>query len=116
MKNFKTKFYPLFVSAFFLITACGPTIHYIGDQYAAVENVDVYYSERDVKQPYRTIGKMTNDNILDYRAESIQRSMLATAKTRGADAIIFHGLDNNRAVTDGNDTRLSVYADLIKYE
>ena len=100
MKIYPTRFfYFLFVTAIFTFLSCGPTIHYIGNSYAQNDQIDIFYSEKDVEKPYRTIGKMTHDKFIDYSADLLQSSMVAEAKVRGADGIIFNAWKPNNGST-----------------
>ncbi len=76
----------------FLLTACSPTIHYLGNDYQPTQNVDIYFDENDIEKEYRVIGTMKNEgeqwaNDID----KIKTAMIEKAKAKGADAILFAG-------------------------
>ncbi|MHA6248834.1 hypothetical protein ACXYMU_12905 [Pontibacter sp. CAU 1760] len=94
--------------------ACAPSIHYLGDTYAPSQEVEVYYDQGDVRREYKVMGKMTNDQILDYDVEAVKAKMIEKAKQSGADGIVFTDLGVQKSELDGSD-RLSVKAMLIKF-
>ncbi len=104
----------VFILGSLWLTACGlfaPTIRYIGESYPASGAIDFYYDEREVKQAYKVMGKMTNDLDTDYKAEEIKKKMIEKATEVGADGIIF--LD----ISESNEgSNLSIKAELIKYQ
>lgn len=97
-----------------LMTACAPSIYYLGDTYPPTTIVEVFYDEKDIGRAYVTIGKLTHDKILDYSAEEIKQEMIITAKQRGADAIVFSDFVTTRE-NDQDGDRLTVTAKLIRY-
>ncbi|MDF9796821.1 hypothetical protein OKW21_002084 [Catalinimonas alkaloidigena] len=74
---------------FMFMTACAPSIYYLGDTYPPTTDLEIFYDEKDVGRAYVTIGKMTHDKFLDYSVEVIKQEMIKAAKMRGADAIVF---------------------------
>ena len=100
-------------------TACVPSIQYLGDSYQATDHIDIYYDEKDVQKEYKTIGKMTHGNMLDYEVDTIKNEMIETAKKKGGDAIIFVDMKNIReqehwdSVLD--EDRISITAHVIRY-
>ena len=107
--------YKFILAAGFVLVACGPTIHYLGDAYPTTTIVDVFYDEKDVKKEYTTIGQLTHDKILNYSSETIKQEMIAKAKEKGADGIIFSDFVTVRENEIDGD-RLSVKARLIRYK
>ena len=97
-----------------LLISCGPTIHYLGDNYESSSNIDVYYSEQDVSRRFKTIGRLTHDKFISYNADLIKEAMVAEAKNKGADGIIFLDIYVEQGI-DLVDDRLSIIATAIKY-
>lgn len=97
-----------------LMTACAPSIYYLGDTYPPTTELEIFYDEKDVGRTYVTIGKMTHDKMLDYSVEVIKQEMIKTAKMRGADAIVFSDFVTTRENEQDGD-RLTVTAKLIRY-
>jgi len=101
-------------------SACGPTIHYLGDNYQSTDELDIYYDEKDVEKDYKTTGKMTHGNFFDYEVDTIKEKMIKKAKSVGADGIIFMDVQNvidAHAEDDILDNdRLSITAKVIKYQ
>jgi hypothetical protein len=76
-----------------VFSSCGAHLNYLGSTYAPTENVDVYVDPSAIKHPYTIIGK----GYMEYgvgpytksRIEKMQEKAIETAKTKGADAILF---------------------------
>lgn len=96
------------------ILGCGPTIYYLGDSYSPTTTVDLYYDAYEVKKEYKVIGRMTNDQFINYNVESVKKEMIKKAKRVGADGIIFSDLSIDNSHSDGD--KLAVKAELIKYQ
>ncbi len=103
-----------------LFSTCTPQVHYLGDRLQPTTEIDVYYDENDVEWEYRTIGKMTHSNMLDYEAETIKNKMIQKAKANGGDGIIFLDVQNIQGQHPddflGDEDRLSITAKVIKYK
>ena len=95
-------------------SACGPTIHYLGDTYTSKENLDVFYDINDVTNNYVVIGQMTHDKFIDYDLDIIKKEMVSKAKMNGADAIVFQDFSVERENEVDGD-RFSVIAKAIRY-
>jgi len=104
----------LFCSIIFLLSSCSPTIHYLGESYPETEKIDIFYDENDVNQPFKVIGKIAHDKIVNYELERIKTHMIEKAKARGADGIIFDSFSVDRKNGDEGD-RFSVKAKAIRY-
>lgn len=98
-----------------MLPGCGPTIHYLGDTHAPTSTLDLYYDAKEIKKEYRVIGRMTNDQFINYNVEYLKKQMIKKAKQVGADGIIFSDLSviNNRW-SEGD--KIAVKAELIKYQ
>lgn len=99
----------------FFFASCSPTVHYLGDNYAATDTLDIFYDEKDVEKAYTTIGKMTHDKIFNYEVENVKNAMIKKAKQKGGNGIIFMQTDVTRE-GDFEGDRLSISANVIKYK
>ena len=127
------------LSILFLGSGCFQKVQYIGRNYPATSNVEMFFSAADVGKDYLIIGKALGQKITLKRT---QKKLISIAKENGADAIIVHvpyadatNAFRNHVITstivptagalqpapgmvttvlDGNDG--TVYADLIKYK
>jgi len=79
-----------FFSISFLISSCSPTINFLGDSFPPTTDIDVFYDEIDVKLEYKTIGQMNHNSTSMIDVDEIKRSMIAKAKEKGGDGIIFY--------------------------
>jgi hypothetical protein len=97
-----------------LLSSCGPSIYYLGDEYSRSRNVQVFYDEVRIDEPYTVIGRMTNDQKKNYKPDRIREQMIRKAKRYGADAIVFTNLSVDRLERKGED-RVVVEAKLLKF-
>ena len=104
----------LFSALLVLFSACGPTIHYLGDSYASKDQLEIFYDINDVTNNYVVIGQMAHDKFIDYDLETIKKEMVNKAKSKGADAIVFHDFSVERENEVDGD-RFSVIAKAIRY-
>lgn len=119
-------------------SGCFQKVQYIGRNYPATFNIEMFFSPADVGKDYLIIGKAVGQTITLKRT---QRKLISIAKENGADAIIVHvpyaeatNTLRNHVITStvvppagtlqpvaGTVTTISdgyngaVYADLIKY-
>jgi len=100
--------------AAFLLSSCGPTIYYLGEEYGRTRVVQVFYDEQRIDVPYRVIGRLTNDQKKQYEPDQIKKQMIRKAKKVGADALVFSDLTVDRLQHERED-RVIVKAKLIKF-
>lgn len=112
-RNYSIKFFISIILSVVLL-GCGPTIHYLGDTHSPTSNVDLYYDAKEVKKEYKVIGRMTNDQFIDYHVEAVKKEMIKKAQQVGADGIIFSDLSVENSRSQGD--KLAVKAELIKYQ
>lgn len=105
----------IFISIFLSIVlpGCGPTIHYLGDTNAPTASIDLYYDKKEVKREYKVMGRMTNDQFINYDVDIVKKEMIKKAQQVGADGIIFSDLSIDNIDSQGD--KLAVKAELIKY-
>lgn len=96
---------------FLTLPGCGPIVHYFGETYPSTETVDIYYDEKDVPREYTVIGQMSKNIGSNSYMESSKSAMIAEAKNRGANGIIFHDIDEH----EGEEDYVVVKAKLIVY-
>jgi hypothetical protein len=96
-----------------MLVSCGPTIHFLGDAHAPTSTVDLYYDTKEVTKEYKVIGRMTNDQYINYDVEDVKKEMIKKAKQVGADGIIFSDLNVENTRSQGD--KLAVKAELIRY-
>ena len=79
---------------------------YIGKSYPPTSNVEIFFSENDIKGDYEVMGELTaeTEDFVFTNAEKMQNKMIDEAKKKGADGIILTGLE--RRVT-GEETTTS---------
>jgi len=106
MKNYHI----LLFSLCLLLSACATlTPTYFGDKLPPTSSVETFYSEHDVKQPYKVIGHLTIPNLESQ--DSIKSKLARYGKSIGADAIVISG----NTVNSGKYTSDVVNADALKY-
>lgn len=78
----------------FCLTACGPTVQYIGKSYSPTNNVDIFFDTHDIKKDYTVMGKIDGvAGILNDSFQDIQNRILKEAQTKGADAVIIYNME-----------------------
>jgi len=78
------------LSIILLLSACSPTLNYLGDNYPPTNKVDVYYDEGDIKREFKVIGQLTGDNVnTTVDLNDVKDGMIEEAKMRGANGIWF---------------------------
>jgi hypothetical protein len=87
---------------------------YFGSRYTATNDVQVFYSLKDVKQPYEVIGHMNAPTGNAQSSNDETRDLvIQKAKEVGADAVIFSEV--NRQTNHKTTDDLSVKVEVIKY-
>ncbi len=83
---------PLALCAWVLFASGCATVDYVGDTYAPTDRVDMYFAAQDIHRPYKVMGQMTLGEDAFTSAESMQADLKKEAMARGADAILFSGM------------------------
>ncbi len=91
--------------------SCDPRLYYLGDTYTATDTLQVYYNLQDVKQPYKVIGRITNQPTAAINMDKLKDQMILKGKQVGANGIVF---DELRGKGREGDER-EVHAQLIRY-
>lgn len=88
-----------------LFSSCGQPIVYNGDKYPKTKTVEIYYSTKDVKRPYKVIGHIKSHK---YSDNIMKLELTHFGKSIGADAVIVLGVDSTGKANHIN-------ADAIKF-
>lgn len=71
-------------------SACAPKINFIGNQYLPTQSVELYFDAGDIQKEYKVMGFLQNEGReFANDPEKIKEALVAEAKRRGADAILF---------------------------
>lgn len=91
------------------LISCKPTINYLGSKYPPTTHVDVYFDENDIERSYKVIGRMKNEGgeLELSEPEEIQRAMIEKAKSVGADAILYHGIYQEKILGESTEINTS---------
>ena len=84
-------------SLYLLFIAVGcTTINYIGESYPPSQQVDLYFSEKDIDKEYRVVGRIVataNAHELIYSSDKFTQSILKKARKKGADGVVILGFE-----------------------
>ena len=92
----------------FAVAGCIP-IDYIGDSYPPTNNVEVFYSEKDIVKRYVVFGHIVGSKA---SIDDIKDELEIEAMKKGADGIVFKNVDFE-ATKRSKTNKIS--ASLIKY-
>jgi hypothetical protein len=114
MYRSKLKLWCAFLLVTLLALSCA-SAKYIGQSYPPTTEVDVYYSEKEVKQAYTTIGQASGRSGFGSDDSAVAK-LIEKAKSVGADAIIIKGIEEEKNPDDivGEETRIT--ASFLKYK
>ena len=74
------------------VAACAK-IDYIGQSYPPTTQVDLYFSEQDIREDYQVMGHVIAQAHQGISIENLQKKLEAKAREEGADGIVIHGFD-----------------------
>lgn len=85
---------------------------YVGKSYPPTTNVDIYFSESEIKYAFEVMGEITveTDDVFLINAEKMQDKLVDEAKKKGADAVILSGLERRttgEATTSTTETKVN---------
>jgi methylmalonyl-CoA mutase cobalamin-binding subunit len=116
---------PLLILALFVI-ACAERVDYIGNSYAPTTNVELFFSEDDIKEEYVEMGRAIAHAGTNVSSEELLEDLREKARERGADAILVHNFglvevgDTTRWDENQSSTRVveerQIEATFIKYK
>lgn len=75
-----------------LVPACAH-VDYIGRSYPPTTNVELFFAEADIHEPYEVMGRVNaraNDIV---SAEKLQKKIMEKAQDNGADAVVILGFE-----------------------
>ena len=81
------------LALFVLFVAACAKIDYIGQSYSPTTDVDLYFSEEDIREDYQVMGHVIAQANEGISIESLQKQLEAKAREKGADGIVIHGFD-----------------------
>ena len=116
---------PLLILALFVI-ACAERVDYIGNSYTPTTNVELFFSEDDIKEEYVEMGRAIAHAGTNVSSEELLEDLREKARERGADAILVHNFglvevgDTTRWDENQSSTRVveerQIEATFIKYK
>lgn len=82
-----------FIASIVSLASCGVSTHYVGKSYAPTSTVDIYMEWRDIPVDYEVMGyaEGTPDGL--STVENAQIKLEELARMKGADAIVFEGIE-----------------------
>lgn len=98
-----------------LMSSCGPSIYYLGEDFDRSRVIQVFYDESSIEQPYTVIGRLAHDKKREYDADRIKKKMIREAKKVGADGLVFTDFMVTRLEKEKDD-RLVIRAKAVKFE
>ena len=81
------------LALFVLFGAACAKIDYIGQSYPPTTHVDLYFSERDIREDYQVMGHVIAQANEGISIESLQKKLEEKAREQGADGIVIHEFD-----------------------
>ena len=90
-----------------LITACAPTVQYIGRTYPPTTHVDIFFSMGDVKKEYEVMGKIDGKGYEFTDFQKIQDRIVQEAEKKGADAVVISDMNEQTVNVSKNSTTTS---------
>ncbi len=93
----------LLIAPLIFAMAC-TNIKYIGESYPPTANLDVYFSEADVERDYKVMGHVNASAGEFVSVEKMVDDIKKKAMEKGADGVIFLGLEEEVVGESVNDT------------
>ena len=78
------------------LAAC-TKIDYIGESYPPTNNVDLYFSEADLRMEYKVMGQVIASASDYVSAGKMQNKIMEEARKKGADAVVILGMERYHA-------------------
>ncbi len=74
-----------------LFSSCATKLNYLGNSFTPTNRVDVYVDASAIKRPYTVVGKgyMQYSYYTRSKVDIMQKKAVETAKSKGADAVLF---------------------------
>lgn len=84
----------------FLFSSC-VTVQYLGSAFSPTQHVDIFVNASDIKRAYTTMGNASaNIGLGGYN--KVQEKMIEAAELKGADAILYTGVNTQYTGTTNN--------------
>jgi hypothetical protein len=96
----------LLLPLLFLFLSC-TKIDYIGQEFPPTTQVDMYFSQADIERDYTVMGSVVATATDIVSSEKMQKDIIKKAREKGADAVIFEGLDRYQAGSTSSYTETS---------
>jgi hypothetical protein len=104
-----------FIILILLVIGCA-SVNYVGKSYDPTNNIDVYYSEKEINKEYEVMGHAVGRGGLFVTDNQINKKLIEEAKMKGADAIIITGVGVEHVSTGDTSTEERQFkAMFIKY-
>jgi hypothetical protein len=94
----------LIVLPFILAFISCTQIDYIGQEFPPTTEVDTYFSVADIRYDYTVMGTVVATATDIVSAEKMQKDIIKKARKKGADGVIFEGLERYHAGTTSSYT------------
>ncbi len=92
-------------------------VNYVGRSFEPSENVDIFYSEKEIAQEYSVIGHAISAGQIFVSVDKLQTNMIKKAKTNGADAILITNIGRESELNGrGFDAEKQIKASFLKYK
>jgi len=106
----------LILSVLFTFSSCSflvNPVHYLGNDLPPTDHVDIFFNFGDVEKEFTVIGKLSNDAGATYSIEKVKQKMVAKAREKGGDAIVFLNLD---VESYDASRRIAIAAEVLRYK
>ncbi len=111
-----TKNICVIVALSFVLSACSH-FNYIGKSYKATDDVEIYFSEKEIRRDYTTIGHAVSAGQIFVSVDALKKRLIEEAKANGADAILIKDIDRDPEFDgQGFDAEKQIKASFLKYE
>lgn len=82
-----------FFSLVLLMLACATPFQYVGKSYPATSQVDIYFSNKDVKKAFEVMGTINGTVGESADFNQTMEKLKKEARKQGADAVIIEGIE-----------------------
>lgn len=111
-----------------LLSSClSNEVLYYGKSYPVTNDIDIYFQQSDIKEPYEIVGKSIYEDSSISSSDRIQEKIIKAMKLKGVDGLIFEDISivnyipskisADATVTSVNSDRVQVIkTTLVKYK
>ena len=113
-----TKIKSFLIESLILLIVLGCAhVNYVGKSYSPTNEIEIYYSEKEIQQDYHVIGHAIGSGTLFVSNEKIQKKLIEEAMKKGADALLITEIDKDNISTgDGSIDEKQIKASFIKFQ